>query len=133
MFAADLVRLLHLHKIPLQIDFITASSYGAGTESSGKVKLQHDISTDIAGKWVLLIDDILDTGRTMKAVSNHLLASKPAVLKTCVFLDKPERRVIPFQTDYVGFTIPDKFVVGYGLDYDNRYREYPYVATVSFE
>ncbi len=133
MFLADMVRLFYVHNIPLLIDFIVASSYGAGTESSGEVNMTRDINTDIRSKWVLLVDDILDTGRTLNLVSRQLLKRKPAVLKTCVLLDKPDRRVIPFQADYVGFTIPDKFVVGYGLDYDSHYRELPYLSVVSFK
>ncbi len=133
MFMADLSRLLYLHDIPLLIDFIIASSYGSDTVSSGKVTITRDITTDIKGKWVLLIDDILDSGRTMYYVTKHLKKKKPAVLKTCVFLDKPDRRVVDIQADYVGFKVPDEFIVGYGLDYDSRYRELPYLSTITFK
>lgn len=133
MFLSDLVRLLYLHDIPLLIDFMTVFSYGAGMESSGEVSLSRDITTDIENRWVLLVDDIVDTGRTLDFVSKHLLEKKPAVLKTCVFLDKPARRVVPFRADYVGFAVPDVFVVGYGLDFDGRFRELPHVSILSFE
>ena len=132
MFMADLVRLLYRHDIRLVIDFMVVSSYGPGTESSGAIEMTRDITTEVAGRAVLLVDDILDTGRTMACVSEHLGAKGPSLLKTCVFLDKPERRAVPFEADHVGFTIPDAFVVGYGLDYDGRYRELPYLSTVSF-
>lgn len=132
MFMADLARLLHLHDIPLLIDFLAVSSYGPATTSSGKVRISRDITIDIKGKWVLLIDDILDSGRTMYQVTRHLMKKKPTVLKTCVFLDKSKERVIDFRADYVGFKVPDEFIVGYGLDYDSRYRELPYLSTISF-
>ena len=130
MFTADLVRLLYRHGIPLVIDFMTVGSYGAGTESAGEVALYRDVSVDLVGKQVLLVDDILDTGRTLSFASQHLAGCRPASLKTCVFLDKPSRRVVPFTADYVGFTVPDLFVVGYGLDYDGRYRELPHLSVV---
>ena len=131
MFLSDLVRLLYQHEIPLLIDFLTVFSYGSGTESSGEVRLDRDISVDVQNKRVLLVDDILDSGRTLYFVSKHLLKKNPLLLKTCVFLDKPSRRVVSFHADYVGFTVPDAFVVGYGLDYDGRYRELPHVAVLS--
>ena len=131
MFAADLVRLLYRHDIPLVIDFMTVASYGAGTESSGTVDMMRDIHVKLEGKQVMLVDDILDTGRTLDFASRHLADFKPASLRTCVFLDKPSRRVVPFEADYVGFTVPDLFVVGYGLDYDGRYRELPHLSVVA--
>lgn len=131
MFLSDLVRLLHSHNIPLLIDFMIVSSYESKTESSGKVRLVRDVTTDIQDRWVLLVDDILDTGRTLDFVIKYLLNKKPAILKTCVFLDKPARRVVPVRVDYAGFSIPDAFVVGYGLDYDSRYREMPYISILS--
>lgn len=133
MFMADLVRLLFAHRVPLLLDFMVVSSYGSATVSSGAVSMSRDIATDIAGRRVLLVDDIIDTGRTLSVVADHLREQGPESLRTCVFLDKPERRVIPFQADYVGFTIPDRFVVGYGLDYDSRYRELPYLCIASYE
>ena len=131
MFTADLVRLLYRRNVRLVIDFMTVASYGAGTESSGNVDMMRDIHIDLAGKPVLLVDDILDTGRTLEFASRHLSTFNPASLKTCVFLDKPSRRVVPFEADYVGFTVPDLFVVGYGLDYDGRYRELPHLSVVA--
>lgn len=130
MFAADLVRLLYRRNIRLVIDFMTVASYGADTESSGTIDMMRDIHLDLKGKPVLLVDDILDTGRTLDFASRHLTEFKPSSLKTCVFLDKPSRRVVPFEADYVGFTVPDLFVVGYGLDYDGRYRELPHLSVV---
>jgi len=133
MFMADLVRALYQHDIRLVIDFMLTSSYGPRTKSSGTVTMTRDIAVDIKGRPVLLVDDILDTGRTLAFATDHLLGKAPESLKTCVFLDKPDRRAVPFQADYVGFVIPDKFVVGYGLDFDSRYRELPYLSTLSFE
>jgi hypoxanthine phosphoribosyltransferase len=132
VFMADMVRLLHARGISLVIDFMSVSSYGSGT-APGRLVLSKDISTDVAGRFVLLMDDILDTGNTLYFVHNRLASLKPAVLKTCVFLDKPERRKADFHADYVGYTVPDRFVVGYGLDYNNRFRELPYVAVVEFD
>ncbi len=133
MFLSDLVRMLYLQNIPLIIDFMIVSSYGSRRESSGNVKLIRDISVYIERKNVLLIDDILDTGRTLNFVAKHLIDKKPAVLKSCVFLDKTVPRAVDFKPDYVGFTVPDCFIVGYGLDYDGRYRELPHVSVLSFE
>ena len=133
MFMADLVRLLFAHKIPLLLDFMVVESYGSATVSSGHVSMARDITTNIAGRRVLLVDDIIDTGRTLSVVAEHLREQGPESLKTCVFLDKPDRRVVPFEADYVGFTIPDRFVVGYGLDFDSRYRELPYLCVASFD
>jgi hypoxanthine phosphoribosyltransferase len=132
MFLADLVRLIHGQGVPLVIDFVQVSSYGSGTVSSGTLTMTHDLTTDLRDRWVLLADDILDTGRTSRFLSDHLRKKRPKILKTCVFLDKPKRRTVPFQADYVGFRVPDAFVVGYGLDYDNRYRERPGLSLVSF-
>ncbi len=133
MFLADLSRHFYLHDIHIIVDFMGVSSYGSGTESSGQVKVTSDIAHNIQNQNVLLVDDILDTGRTMKFTSQLMFERKPALLKTCVLLDKPERRVVPFQADYVGFQVPDDFVVGYGLDYDGRYRERPDISILSFE
>ena len=133
MFLADLVRELHGHKIPIVIDFMTVSSYGTGTESSGTIEMTRDVSTDVADSHVLIVDDILDTGITLDFVYNHLKEMGPAVIKTCVLLEKAERRKVHFEADYVGFNVPNEFVVGYGLDYDNRYRELPYVSLLSIK
>lgn len=132
MFLADLVRDLYEHNLHPRIDFITLESYGSGTESSGKVKITKDITVDVNGADILLIDDILDTGRTLTYARDHLLQRGARSVKTCTLLDKPSRRIIPIEADYVGFTIEDFFVVGYGLDYDSYYRELPYLAKVTF-
>lgn len=125
IFMADLVRQLAL---PVKLDFMSVSSYGAGTVSSGQVNIHLDLQEDIAGRDVLLVEDILDTGNTLSKLVAELRQRKPASLKLCVMLDKPDRRTRPIQADYVGFTIPDAFVVGCGLDYDQRYRQLPYIG-----
>ena len=133
MFLADLVRALYAHDVHPRIDFMTLSSYGGGTESSGTVQVQKDITVDIEGAHVVEVDDILDTGRTLQCACGHLEAKHPGAVRTCVLLDKPSRRVLPFEADYTGFAIDNSFVVGYGLDYDSCYRELPYIAEVTFE
>ncbi len=132
MFLADLVRDLYEHNLHPRIDFITLESYGSGTESSGSVKITKDITVDVAGADILLIDDILDTGRTLTYAKDHLTQLGARSVKTCTLLDKPSRRIVPIEADHVGFTIEDFFVVGYGLDYDSYYRELPYLAKVTF-
>ncbi len=132
MFLADLMRGLHRHNVHPRIDFITLSSYGSGTESSGTVCIVHDIREDIEGADVLLIDDILDTGRTLDFTKALLLGRGARSVKTCVLLDKQTHRTIECEADYAGFPIDDYFVVGYGLDYDNLYRELPHIAKVTF-
>jgi hypoxanthine phosphoribosyltransferase len=132
MFLADLVRDLYQHDVHPRIDFITLESYYSGTESSGQVHIAKDISLDVRGATVVLIDDILDTGRTLTFATRHLFEKGAAVVKTCTLLDKPSRRIVPVKADYVGFTIEDTFVVGYGLDYDSFYRDLPYIAKVAF-
>jgi hypoxanthine phosphoribosyltransferase len=126
MFLADLIRHLEL---PLRLDFMGVSSYGAGTES-GELVFTKELRLDVAGRDVLLVDDILDTGKTIDRVLAKLFVLRPRSLKTCVLLDKPSRRVEKVQADYVGFVIPDKFVVGYGLDYAERYRNLPFVGVL---
>ena len=131
MFMADLVRLIDL---PLEVDFITASSYGSGTESSRDVRILKDLDGDIGGKDVLIVEDIIDTGLTLEHVIIYFKESKGVkTLKTCTLLSKPERRKVNIDIDYVGFDVPDKFVIGYGLDYDQKYRNLPYIAVVVFE
>ncbi len=130
VFLSDLLRLFYVHNIHPSLDFITVESYGSGKVSSGKLKMLRDITTDIENKWVLIVDDILDTGRTLAFAKKYFQKSNPSSIKSCVFLDKPERRINEFKADYVGFEIPDKFVVGYGMDYDNLFRELPYVAVI---
>lgn len=129
MFFADLIRTL---KIPVTVDFIVASSY-IKTSSSGETKIYYDVREDVAGKDVLLIDDIIDTGVSLGHIRNRVLSIGPASLKICVLLDKRERRVVDVPVDYVGFRIPNIFVVGYGLDYENKYRNLPYVAVFKKE
>ena len=126
MFLADLIRHLNL---PLRLDFIGVSSYGAGTES-GELVFTKELRLDVRGRDVLLVDDILDTGKTLSRVLPKIRALKPRRIKTCVLLDKAARRVEKIQADYVGFEIPDLFVVGYGLDYAERYRNLPFVGVL---
>ncbi|HYG23884.1 MAG TPA: hypoxanthine phosphoribosyltransferase [Verrucomicrobiae bacterium] len=126
MFLADLIRHLSL---PLRLDFMGVSSYGSGTES-GQLVFTKELRLDVRGRDVLLVDDILDTGRTMKRVLEKLQLLKPRRIRTCVLLDKAARRVERIEADYVGFRIPDKFVVGYGLDYAERFRNLPFVGVL---
>ncbi len=126
LFLADLIRHLNL---PLHLDFIGVSSYGAGTES-GELVFTKELRLDVRNRDVLLVDDILDTGRTLSRVLPKLRALKPRRIKVCVLLDKPERRVEKIRADYVGFTIPDLFVIGYGLDFAERYRNLPFVGVL---
>lgn len=130
IFMADLVRELNL---PLTLDFMSASSYGSGTVSSGLVDIKLDTSEPITGRDVLLVEDILDTGNTLSKLVAELKKRDPASIKLCVLLDKPDRRTQPIQADYVGFQIPDAFVVGCGLDYDQRYRQLPYIGVLKPE
>ncbi len=132
VFLADLVRDLYKHDVHPRIDFITLESYYSGTKSTGHVHVAKDISLDVRGSTVLLVDDILDTGRTLSFARKHLLDKGAQEVKTCTLLDKPSRRIVPFVADHVGFTIEDMFVVGYGLDYDGYYRELPHIAKVTF-
>lgn len=132
MFLADLVRSLYRRDIHPRIDFMTLESYGSGTESSGFVRVTKDITLDVHGAEVLLVDDILDTGRTLSFAQQRIRDRGAAEIQTCALLDKPSRRVVPFEADFVGFTVEDYFVVGYGLDYDGHYRELPYIAKVTF-
>ena len=129
MFLADLIRHLSL---PLRLDFIGVSSYGTGT-TSGELVFTKELRIDVRGRDVLLVDDILDTGRTMRRVLAKLRPLKPRRIKTCVLLDKPARRVEKVRADYVGFSIPDLFVIGYGLDYAERYRNLPFVGVLKPE
>jgi hypoxanthine phosphoribosyltransferase len=126
MFLADLMRHLNL---PMRMDFIGVSSYGLGTES-GEIVFTKELRLDVRGRDVLLIDDILDTGRTLRHVLPRLRMFKPRRIKVCVLLDKPSRRIEKIQADYAGFEIPDYFVVGYGLDFAERYRNLPFVGVL---
>ena len=132
MFLADLMRGFHRHDVHPRIDFMTLSSYGAATESSGAVEIIHDLREELAGADVLVVDDILDTGRTLAFTKKLLLERGAATVRSCVLLDKKARRAVAFEADFKGFEIADHFVVGYGLDYDNQYRELPHIAKVNF-
>ncbi len=127
VFTADLMRGL---TVPVAVDFICASSYGMSTESSRKVNIKKDLECDITGKHVLLVDTIIDTGETLDCLMKMFAARKPASLQAVVLLDKKSRRTVDLQVTYLGFEIPDKFVVGYGLDYAQQYRNLPYIAVV---
>lgn len=118
---------------PVEMEFMSVSSYGAGTESSGVVRIVNDLGTSIEGKNVIVIEDIIDSGRTLSYLLENLKTRNPKSLKLCTLLDKPDRRVVDVAVDYVGFVIPDEFVVGYGLDYDQRYRNLPYIGFVEIE
>ena len=125
VFMADLCRRIDL---PCTIDFMSVSSYGNGTSSTGQVQITKDLSGDISGKHILVVEDILDSGNTLSYLLKLLEQRKPASIRLCTLLDKPERRVKPVEVHYSGFTIPDAFVVGYGLDYAEHYRNLPYIC-----
>ena len=127
IFLSDLIREIDTS---LTLDFISASSYGMSTESSGVVKFLKDLDTNIEGKHILIVEDIVDTGLTLDYLIDNLRARKPASIKTCTLLDKPSRREVEVPIDYKGLDIPDEFVVGYGLDYSEYYRNLPYVAVL---
>ena len=119
--------------VPVTLDFMSVSSYGDGTESSGQIKIIKDLDDSIEGKNVLVVEDIIDSGRTLSKLMELLGSRKPASLSLCTLLDKPERRVVEVDVDYTGFEIPDVFVVGYGLDCAQRHRNYPYVGVVEID
>lgn len=127
VFMADLIRHIDL---PVQIDFMAVSSYGSSTESSGVVRILKDLDMEIEGKHVLVVEDIIDSGLTLSYMCQILKSRKPASLKICTLLDKPSRRKVDLKVDYLGFDIPDYFVVGYGLDYDEKYRNLPYICVL---
>ena len=127
IFMADLTRSINLD---LTVDFMSVSSYGAGTVSSGQVEIKKDLSASIEGKDLIIVEDILDSGNTLYYLMDVLRARKPASIRLCTLMDKPERRSRPIKADYVGFTIPDAFIVGYGLDYAEKYRNLPYVGVL---
>jgi len=130
-FLTDLMRKI---TVPHEIDFMDISSYGIGQrESTGAVRLVMDLQTDIAGRDVLIVEDIVDSGQTMDYLLRTLWARKPASLRVCTLLNKPNRRVVDVPLDYVGFNIPDEFVLGYGLDFDEKYRNLPYVGVLKKE
>ncbi len=129
MFFADLTRKLDLCKF----DFMAASSYGSSAVSSGKINIKKDLSEDVTGKDVLIIEDILDTGNTLYLLKDYILSKGANSVKLCVLFDKPDRREKPITADYTGFTIDNLFIVGYGLDYDEKYRNLPYVGVLKPE
>ena len=127
VFMCDLMRRI---TFPIQIDFIAASSYGHSTESSGVVKILKDLDYSIEGKDVIIVEDIIDTGLTLKYLIENFKSRGPRSLEICTLLDKPERRIATLSVKYRGFEIPDEFIVGYGIDYAERYRNLPYIATL---
>lgn len=127
MFMADLMREI---SIPCNIDFMAVSSYGSGSKSSGVVKIIKDLDKSIEGKDLLIVEDILDSGRTLSYIKEILLARKPGSIKICTLFDKPERREVDLFADYIGCKVPNEFIVGYGLDYDEYYRNLPYIGAL---
>jgi len=127
LFMADLIKKIDL---PLSIDFMAVSSYGKSTQSSGIVRIQKDLDEEIEGKDVLIVEDIVDTGLTLKFLADNILSRNPKSLKVCCLLDKPSRRKVVVKVDYIGFDIPDEFVVGYGLDYAQKYRNKPFIGVI---
>ena len=117
--------------VPVTMDFMSVSSYGAGTKSSGVVKLIKDLDESIEGTDILVVEDIIDSGHTLSYLLKNLSSRNPASIRLCTLLDKPERREVDVEVDYQGFSIPDEFVIGYGLDYDQRYRNLPYIGVLS--
>ena len=119
--------------VPVSLDFMSVSSYGADTKSSGVVKIVKDLDESLTGKHVLVVEDIVDSGRTLSHLLKMLKDRGPADVRLCTLLDKPDRRVVDVKVDYTGFQSPDEFVVGYGLDYDQKYRNLPYIGVVKFD
>lgn len=130
IFMSDLVREVDLH---LTVDFMVVSSYGSGTKTSGTVKIVKDLDIDIEGRDIIIIEDILDSGLTLSYLKGLLEARNPASVRICTLLDKPERRTADIKADYVGYSIPDNFIVGYGLDYNEQYRSLPYIGVLKPE
>ncbi len=130
VFAADLIRALDRAGVAPQVDFMTLSSYGVGTRSSGVVRLTRDLSEDVGDRHILIVDDILESGRTLAAARDMMLDRGAASVLTCLLLDKAEKRVLPIEADFKGFVIGDRFVVGYGLDLAHRFRGLPYIGVV---
>ncbi|MBP7254721.1 MAG: hypoxanthine phosphoribosyltransferase [Negativicutes bacterium] len=125
LFMADLARAV---KVPMALDFMAVSSYGNGTSTSGTVRILKDLDNSIEGKHVLVVEDIIDSGVTLKYLLKNLKSRKPASIKLCTLLNKPERRRVEVDIDYCGFTVPDYFLVGYGLDYAEKYRNLPFIG-----
>ena len=131
IFMVDIAR--EIKNIPVKFCFMDVSSYGASTESSGNLVINMDLDEDIKGKDVLIVEDIIDSGRTLSKLYSMLSQREPASLRICTFLDKPDRRVTDIKSDYTCFNVPDEFVVGYGLDYDQRYRNLEYLGILHFD
>lgn len=129
IFMCDLAKRI---RVPLSMDFMTVSSYGSGTQSSGIVRIKKDLDDPIKGLNVLIVEDIVDSGRTLHYLTEVFRERGCKSVRTCTLLDKPERRVVDLDVDYVGFMIPNQFVVGYGMDYDQRYRDLPFIGVVEF-
>lgn len=130
IFVSDLMRKIEL---PLDIDFMAISSYGSNTQSSGVVRILKDLNTSIEGKHVLIVEDIIDSGLTLSYLAENLKSRGPASVEICTILDKPDRRTLDLEIKYTGFQVPDEFVVGYGLDYAEKYRNLPYIAILKEE
>lgn len=128
VFVSDLMRYMSGN---IQLDTVAVSSYGKKTVSSGVVQLKKDLDLDVEGKYVVIVEDIVDTGNTLKFLEKHMELHQPGALKICTLLDKPSRRLVELEADYVGFEIPDEFVVGYGIDYAEQYRNLPYIGFVA--
>ncbi len=129
-FACELAKRI---TVPVTIDFMATSSYGSGTVSSGSVKIKKDLDTDVAGQNVIIVEDIIDSGNTLHFLSQLFRDREAKSVRLCTMLDKPDRREVDVPVDYTGFTIPDQFVVGYGLDYDQKYRNLPYIGIVELD
>ncbi len=127
MFMADLIRCLDF---PLEVEFIQLSSYGRGTQTSGRVKVLHGLKSPIKDRHILVIEDIIDTGLTTSFLLDYLKRRKPATLRLCCLLDKPARRQVPVTIDYLGFTVPNKFIVGYGIDFSEKFRNLPEIGFI---
>ncbi|MBM4447989.1 MAG: hypoxanthine phosphoribosyltransferase [Chloroflexi bacterium] len=130
VFLADLIRLLDF---PLEVDFIGLSSYGSGTQTSGKIKVTKKLETPVPGRHVLIVEDIVDTGLTTAFLQKYLIRRKPASVKLCALADKPSRRQVPVNIDYLGFTVPDRFLIGYGLDANQKFRNLPDICSLEAE
>ena len=130
VFLADLMRQID---VPAEIDFMVVSSYGSGVKSSGVVKIVKDLDVPLAGKDILIVEDILDSGLTLSYIKELLESRGPRSIRTATLLDKPSRRKVDLQADYIGFSVPDEFVIGYGLDYDEKYRNLPYIGILKPE
>ena len=130
VFLADLMRQID---VPAEIDFMVVSSYGSGVKSSGVVKIVKDLDVPLAGKDILIVEDILDSGLTLSYIKELLESRGPRSIRIATLLDKPSRRKVDLQADYIGFSVPDEFVIGYGLDYDEKYRNLPYIGILKLE